>query len=74
MISTGGTGHKLSTYKLRFLQTAFAMPSIFMIPISPKASTSSMYLVMTYLEVRKEFLGGSKRIYIDAKGGETGDF
>jgi hypothetical protein len=56
------------------LQTAFAIPSIFMAPISPRASTSSMHLVMIYLEVRPALVGKTQEDYIDAKGDKTRDF
>jgi len=46
---------------------------MFIVPMSPRASTSSMYLVMTYLWVRTELLGKVKRIHIDAKRHETRD-
>ena len=45
-----------------------------MTPMSPRASTSSMYLVTTYLGVRPGLLGKRQRGYVDAKGYETGDF
>lgn len=73
-VNPRGVGRKLGTYRLRFLQTALAIPSIFIAPMSPRASTSSMYLVMTCPEIRILFQVKAQKHYIDAEGYETGDF
>ena len=39
---------KAATYKLRFFDKALAISSTFMLPMSPRASTSSMCFVITY--------------------------
>lgn len=40
-----------ATYRLLFFANAFEISSIFIEPMSPKASTSSMCLLMTYNSV-----------------------
>lgn len=56
----------LDTHRLLFFANAFEISSIFIEPMSPKASTSSMCLLMTYTSVSLRLRGNRVVANLDA--------